>query len=195
MKPEINLEKLQSIGATLLTEIGEDPQREGLLKTPDRFARAMRDLTAGYHQNVEKIVNGAIFHEEYSEMVVVKNIEFYSMCEHHLLPFFGTASVAYIPNGKIIGLSKIPRIINMYSRRLQVQERLTDEIANAIQSLLEPKGVAVMLEAVHLCMMMRGVQVQSSDMVTSSMFGIFRDNIATRSEFMNIVKKPRSSRS
>lgn len=180
-------ERLKTLVSELLTIIGEDPSREGLLKTPERFARALTDLTQGYEQSVEKILNGATFEAESSEMIVVKKIEFYSLCEHHILPFFGHAHVAYVPRKKIIGLSKIPRIVQMCARKLQVQERLTAEIAKIVQDALNPLGVACVVDARHMCMMMRGVQVQSSSMVTSSMTGCFLKNAATRSEFMNII--------
>lgn len=181
------VDALQDMCSTLLLELGENPKREGLVRTPIRFAKAMRELTAGYHQNIDTIVNDAIFHSDHAEMVLVKDIEFYSMCEHHLLPFFGKASVAYIPNGKIIGLSKIPRIVHFYARRLQIQENLTHQITEEINRLLKPQGVACMIEGYHMCMMMRGIQVQSSKMVTNSMRGLFMTNIASRQEFMNLV--------
>lgn len=179
---------LQDICHDLLIHIGEDPDRQGLKRTPARFQKAIAELTDGYHQGVDEIVNGAIFEESYSEMVVVKKIEFYSLCEHHLLPFFGHAHVAYVPNGKVIGLSKIPRIVQMYARRLQVQERLTEQITNSLDELLKPQGVACMIEGYHMCMMMRGVQVQSSSMVTSSMRGCFLKNLGTRNEFLDIIR-------
>ena len=184
-----NREQLEKICTELLNEIGEDTDREGLLRTPARFSKAFLELTKGYDQDLEQVLNNAVFEEEYSEMVVVKKIEFYSMCEHHLLPFFGHAHVAYVPNGKIVGLSKIPRIVHAFARRLQVQERLTGQITHAIESLIDPLGVACVIEAKHLCMMMRGVQVQSSSMVTSSMLGCFLKSAATRSEFMDILGK------
>ncbi|MCI5064380.1 GTP cyclohydrolase I FolE [bacterium] len=180
-------QKLEEACTVLLNEIVEDPKREGLLRTPYRFQKAMQELTVGYHQNLSEIVGEALFHEDYSEMVIVRDIEFYSLCEHHLLPFFGKAHVAYIPNGKIIGLSKIPRIVNMYARRLQVQERLTDEISAALESLLGPQGVACVLEGNHMCMMMRGVQSQSSSMITNSMRGSFLNDQKTRDEFMKLI--------
>ncbi len=172
----------------MIESIGEDPSREGLLKTPQRFSKAIKELTVGYSQNADSIVNGAIFEQADSEMIVVKDIEFYSLCEHHLLPFFGKASVAYIPNGKIIGLSKIPRIVNMYARRLQVQERLTEEICTEISRILNPKGVACSIEGFHMCMMMRGIQVQSSKMITNSLHGLFKSNPLTRQEFFSVIK-------
>lgn len=172
----------------VLETIGEDTNREGLLKTPERMAKAMQYLTQGYDQNPDDIINSAIFHEEYSEMVIVKDIEVYSMCEHHMLPFFGKAHVAYIPNGKIVGLSKIPRIVDAYSRRLQVQERLTIEIRDCIQRTLEPKGVAVVIEAAHMCMQMRGVQKQNSVTTSSAFTGLFLKNDSTRKEFINLIQ-------
>ena len=170
----------------VLDLIGEDGKREGLAKTPERMAKAMQFLTQGYDQNPDDIINSAIFHEEYSEMVIVKDIEVYSMCEHHMLPFFGKAHVAYIPNGKIVGLSKIPRIVDAYSRRLQVQERLTIEIRDCIQRTLEPKGVAVVIEAQHMCMQMRGIQKQNSVTTTSSFTGAFEKD-KTRKEFISLI--------
>ena len=171
----------------MLVELGEDPEREGLVKTPHRVAEAMRFLPRGYDQNLEEIVNGAVFEEDCDEMVVVKDIEIYSLCEHHMLPFIGKAHVSYVPDGKIVGLSKVARIVEMYSRRLQVQERLTSQIANAIQTTIEPKGVGVVIEAKHLCMMMRGVQKQNSKTITSAMRGIFLEDHRTRDEFMRFV--------
>jgi len=179
---------LQDLYAGVLSELGEDPQREGLLKTPERVAKAMKFLTNGYALDPDAIIQSAIFHEEYSEMVIVKDIEVYSMCEHHMLPFFGKAHVAYIPDGKIVGLSKIPRVVDAYSRRLQVQERLTIEIRDAIQRTLAPKGVAVVIECAHMCMQMRGVQKQNSVTTTSAFTGIFMTNDATRREFINLVQ-------
>lgn len=179
---------LQDLYAGVLSELGEDPNREGLLKTPERVAKAMQFLTNGYALNPDEIIQSAIFHEEYSEMVIVKDIEVYSMCEHHMLPFFGKAHVAYIPDGKIVGLSKIPRVVDAYSRRLQVQERLTIEIRDAIQRTLAPKGVAVVIECAHMCMQMRGVQKQNSVTTTSAFTGIFMTNDATRKEFINLVQ-------
>lgn len=174
--------------STILTQIGEDINREGLKKTPERMAKAMQYLTSGNSLVPENIINQAIFHEEYSEMVIVKDIEVYSMCEHHLLPFFGKAHVAYIPNGKIVGLSKIPRVVDAYSRRLQVQERLTIEIRDCIHRTLNPKGVAVVIEASHMCMQMRGVQKQNSVTTSSAFTGIFLNNEATRKEFINLTQ-------
>ncbi len=179
---------LQALYAKVLHEIGEDPNREGLLKTPERVAKALQFLTNGYQLNPDEIIESAIFHEDYSEMVIVKDIEVYSMCEHHMLPFFGKAHVAYIPDGKIVGLSKIPRVVDAYARRLQVQERLTLEIRDAIQRTLAPKGVAVVIECAHMCMQMRGVQKQNSVTTTSAFTGLFMTNDATRREFINLVQ-------
>lgn len=172
---------------SLLQEIGEDPDRAGLIRTPSRVAGSLRFLLSGYASSVERLVNGAIFEEPYSEMVVVRNIEVYSLCEHHLLPFFGKAHVAYIPDGRILGLSKIPRIVDMFARRLQVQERLTTQIADALQSVLEPQGVGVVIEATHLCMAMRGVEKQNSSAVTSSLTGCLRDDDKSRNEFLSLI--------
>lgn len=172
----------------ILTEIGENPDREGLLKTPERVAKAMKFLTNGYEIDPDSIIQQAIFNESYSEMVLVKDIEVYSLCEHHVLPFFGKAHIAYIPDGKIVGLSKIPRVVDTYSRRLQVQERLTIEIRDCLQRTLNAKGVAVVLECSHMCMQMRGVQKQNSATTTSAFTGVFLENDATRKEFINLIK-------
>jgi GTP cyclohydrolase IA len=171
----------------ILSELGEDPTRDGLLKTPERVDRSLRYLTSGYRKNADELLNGALFDVAYDEMVIVKDIEVFSLCEHHLLPFFGKCHVAYIPNGKVIGLSKIPRLVDMFARRLQVQERLTKEVAETINTKIHPKGVAVVIEAQHLCMIMRGVEKQNSIAVTSSMLGDFKDNQNTRNEFLNLV--------
>ena len=179
--------KLEYIYTQMLESIGEEPTREGIIKTPQRAAKALQFLTQGYNQNVEDVVNDAIFNEEYDEMVIVKDIECYSLCEHHLLPFFGKCHVGYIPRKKIIGLSKIPRIVDMFARRLQVQERLTKQIAEALQDVLNPAGVAVVMEAQHLCMMVRGVQKQHSQTMTNVMLGEFRDKISTRTEFLRCI--------
>jgi GTP cyclohydrolase I len=176
----------------ILIEIGEDPSREGLQRTPARFEKALRFLTSGYSADVRQVVNGALFDVDYDEMVIVKDIEFFSMCEHHLLPFYGKAHVAYLPNGKVIGLSKIPRIVDIFARRLQVQERLTQEIAEVLQEILKPRGVGVIMEAQHLCMMMRGVEKQHSGTVTSAMLGDFRNRKETRAEFLNLVGRKTS---
>ena len=173
----------------ILDLLGEDPSREGLLKTPERYEKAMRYLTGGYHTDLAQIVNGALFTQKVDEMVVVKDIEFYSMCEHHLLPFFGTISVAYLPKNQVIGLSKIPRIVDMFARRLQLQERLTQQVAEAITEAVAPRGVAVLCEAQHFCMMMRGVEKQHSGTVTSTMLGTFRKNKATRDEFLALTRR------
>lgn len=172
----------------IITGIGEDATREGLEKTPQRAADAMKFLTRGYALDIEELLNDAIFEDPYDDMVVVKDIEFYSLCEHHLLPFFGKVHVGYVPDGRIIGLSKIPRLVDMFSRRLQVQERLTKEIAEALETALHPKGVAVVVDGMHMCMMMRGVEKQSASMITSHVMGEFRDDRRTRSEFMALVK-------
>ena len=178
---------LEGLVAQLLSALGEDPKREGLQQTPRRVAKAFEFLTDGYRQDVEKVLNGAIFNESYSEMVIVKEIDFFSMCEHHMLPFFGRVHIAYIPNGKIVGLSKIPRIVEVFSRRLQVQERLTQQIAQTLFDALNPDGVGVVMEARHMCMMMRGVEKQNSVATTSAMLGTFRDDVKTRSEFLNLI--------
>ncbi|HEX3000550.1 MAG TPA: GTP cyclohydrolase I FolE [Armatimonadota bacterium] len=171
----------------ILEEIGEDPEREGLKKTPYRAAEAMKFLTRGYRQDLKDVINGAVFEEPYDDMVIVKDIEFYSLCEHHMLPFFGRCHVGYLPNGRIIGVSKISRLVEMFSRRLQVQERLTHQVAHALQDAIDPLGVGVVMEAQHLCMMMRGVEKQNSKMVTSAVLGSFRSDPRTREEFMRLL--------
>ncbi len=183
----MNQAKVEKFITDLLLELGEDPKREGLLRTPKRVAKAYEFLTTGYKQNIKKILNDAIFNEKYDEMVLVKNIDFYSLCEHHMLPFYGKVHVAYIPDGKIVGLSKIPRIVDMFSRRLQVQERMTQQIADIIEEHLQPRGVAVVSEAFHMCMMMRGVEKQNSSATTSAVHGVFKDDARTRSEFLNLI--------
>ncbi|PYN46430.1 MAG: GTP cyclohydrolase I FolE [Candidatus Rokuibacteriota bacterium] len=183
--------KIANLVAELLKELGEDVQREGLDKTPERVEKALRYFTSGYGQDVKEVLNGAMFVEEYDEMVIVKDIDFASLCEHHLLPFVGRCHVAYMPNRKIIGLSKIPRLVEMFSRRLQVQERLTTQIANTLNEALQPRGVAVVVEAIHLCMLMRGVEKQNSKAITSAMLGAFRDRPETRAEFMELIKSSR----
>ena len=196
MNHEMDVEEMSSLEGVgisdqvrkMLMGLGEDPDREGLVRTPLRFEKAMQYLTSGYNQKLEDLVNDALFTVDYDEMVIVKDIEFYSLCEHHMLPFFGKAHVAYIPDGKVIGLSKIPRIIDMFARRLQVQERLTHQIAEAVQNVIQPKGVGVIIEARHFCMMMRGVEKQCSSTVTSAMLGAFRAK-ETRSEFLSLVKR------
>jgi GTP cyclohydrolase I len=175
----------------LLKELGEDAQREGLAHTPERVEKTLRFLTSGYQTDVKDVLNDALFVERYDEMVVVKDIDFFSICEHHLLPFMGKAHVAYMPDRKIVGLSKIPRLVEMYSRRLQVQERLTTQIANTLNEVLQPNGVAVVMEAIHLCMVMRGVEKQNSKAVTSAMLGSFRSRPETRAEFMELIKAGR----
>jgi GTP cyclohydrolase I len=184
----LKINEMEGLYRSIIEEIGEDPLREGLLKTPERVAKAMKYLTHGYEINPEDIINQAIFHEEYSEMVLVKDIDIYSLCEHHMLPFFGKAHIAYIPDGKIVGLSKLPRVVDAYSRRLQVQERLTIEIRDCIQRTLTPKGVAVVIECSHMCMQMRGVQKQNSLTTTSAFTGLFLENDATRREFVTLVQ-------
>jgi GTP cyclohydrolase IA len=171
----------------ILESIGEDPNRDGLRRTPERFEKAFRFLTSGYQQDPEKLLNGAMFTVCYDQMVLVKDIEFYSLCEHHLLPFFGKCHVAYIPDKKVVGLSKIPRLVNMFARRLQIQERLTNQIANAIQAKIAPLGVGVVVEGRHLCMVMRGVEKENSHTVTSAMLGSFKDNPKTREEFLSLI--------
>ena len=181
-------ENISNIYKSILSQLGEDPEREGLIKTPERVAKALQFLTQGYDIKPEEILKSALFSEEYSEMVIVKDIEVYSMCEHHMLPFFGKAHIAYIPNGTIVGLSKIPRVVDAFSRRLQVQERLTIEIRDCIQETLKPKGVAVVLECQHMCMQMRGVQKQNSVTTSSAFTGLFLSNDSTRKEFINLVQ-------
>lgn len=184
----MDIERVQGYVEHILTEIGENPEREGLLKTPKRVAKAYEYLTSGYTKDINKVLNGAIFNEEYDEMVLVRNIDFYSMCEHHMLPFFGKVHIAYIPDGKIVGLSKLPRIVEVYARRLQVQERMTKEIADTINTYLKPKGVAVVSEAYHMCMMMRGVEKQNSSTTSSTMHGVFKNDPKTRVEFLSLIR-------
>jgi GTP cyclohydrolase I len=179
---------MQDLIRRLLGELGEDPDREGLLGTPKRVEKALRFLTSGYSANIDEVLNGALFTVDYSEMVIVKDIDFYSLCEHHLLPFFGKCHIAYIPSTHVIGLSKIPRLVDVYSRRLQIQERLTNQIADTIREKVAPLGVAVVIEATHLCMSMRGVEKQNSFAVTSAMVGAFRSNARTRMEFLELIK-------
>ena len=186
---------MRNLVRALLAELGEDPMRDGLTRTPERVERALKFLTSGYESDVETVLNGALFDVDYSEMVIVKDIDFYSLCEHHLLPFFGKCHVAYVPRGKVIGLSKIPRLVEVFSRRLQVQERLTSQIAETIRVTLKPLGVAVVLEATHLCMSMRGVQKQNSTAVTSAMLGVLRDDARTRMEFLELIRNRGSSTS
>ncbi len=177
----------QKLVYDMLKELGEIPDREGLLGTPKRVAKAFSFLTAGYNMNVEQVLNNAVYNEKYDEMVLVKNIDFYSLCEHHILPFYGKVHVAYIPDGKIIGLSKIPRVVEVFSRRLQVQERMTQEIADTLNHYLHPQGVAVVSEAFHMCMMMRGVEKQNSSATASAMHGVFKEDARTRSEFLTLI--------
>jgi GTP cyclohydrolase I len=179
---------MEDLVRRLLTELGEDPDREGLVRTPARVAKALKFLTSGYAANIDEVVNDALFTVDYSEMVIVKDIDFYSLCEHHLLPFFGKCHIAYIPSTRVIGLSKIPRLVDVFSRRLQIQERLTNEIAATIREKIAPVGVAVVIEATHLCMSMRGVEKQNSFAVTSAMIGAFRSNVRTRMEFLELIK-------
>lgn len=183
----------QDLYRELLVRIGEDPSRDGLLRTPERMEKSMAFLTKGYRMDVTEVLHNALFDVDYDEMVIVKDIEFYSMCEHHLLPFFGKAHIAYVPNGKVIGLSKIPRLVDVFARRLQVQERLTRQIGEAITEAIHPQGVAVILEAAHLCMMMRGVEKQQSSTVTSAMLGVFKSQLQTRNEFLSLVRRQGSA--
>ena len=185
-------ENIAALVRKMISIIGEDPNREGLRKTPERFEKALKFLTGGYHQNVEHILNGATFSVAYDQMVIVKDIEFFSLCEHHLLPFFGKAHVAYLPSKRVIGLSKVARLVNMYARRLQIQERMTNQIARALEDKIAPQGVGVIIEARHLCMQMRGVEKQHGQAVTSAMLGAFRHNKETRDEFLSLARKRQS---
>jgi GTP cyclohydrolase I len=187
-----NSERIQNLVRELLVELGEDPTREGLVDTPKRVAASLAYLTSGYQADVEKLINQACFEQETTSMVVVKDIEMYSMCEHHMLPFYGRCHIGYIPRGRVFGISKLARLVDMYARRLQIQERLTEQIAFAIKDGINADGVAVMIEARHLCMMMRGVEKQNSMFVTSSVLGVFRTNPATREEFFSLISRPRS---
>ncbi|KPL86910.1 GTP cyclohydrolase [Levilinea saccharolytica] len=180
---------MQDAVRKILSAVGEDPQREGLQRTPERVARAYDELLAGYRMDPEALINGALFEDSYDEMVIVRDIEFYSLCEHHMLPFIGRAHVAYMPNGRVLGLSKIPRVVDLFARRLQVQERMTRQIADFLNELLKPRGVAVVVEALHLCSMMRGVKKHDSRMTTSAMLGAFRNNMATRMEFLDNISR------
>ena len=186
--------RMQETIRRLLEELGEDPAREGLVETPGRVERALRFLTSGYRTDIDSVINEALFSVDYNEMVIVRDIDFYSLCEHHLLPFFGKCHLAYIPDGRVIGLSKIPRIVDVFSRRLQIQERLTQQIADIIRDKINPMGVAVVMEATHLCMSMRGVEKQNSYAVTSAMLGVFRDDARTRSEFLELIRRPELGR-
>jgi len=183
---------LRSLIEQVLNSLGEDPKREGLLKTPERVEKSLKFLTSGYQVNIDELVNGALYNENYNEMVIVKDIDVFSLCEHHMLPFVGKCHVAYLPQGKIIGLSKVPRLIDAFSRRLQVQERLTTQIAKCLQDILQPAGVAVVIEAMHLCMSMRGVEKQNSYTTTSSMLGCFKEDARTRSEFLSLITPAKS---
>ena len=183
---------MEKLVEEILTALGEDPAREGLLKTPSRVARALGDLTRGYHEDPEAILKGALFTEDYSEMIIMKEIDFYSLCEHHMLPFFGKVHMAYLPSGKIVGISKMARLVDVFARRLQVQERMTTQIATLLMDTLEAEGVAVVAEAEHLCMRMRGVEKQNSYVVTSAMLGVFRDHQKTREEFMTLIGHART---
>jgi GTP cyclohydrolase I len=182
---------LQPLMRSLLASLGEDPARDGLLKTPERMEKSLRWLTSGYEMDVRDVIGDALFEEDYDNMVLVRDIEFYSMCEHHMLPFFGKAHIAYIPNGRVVGLSKVARVVDVFARRLQVQERLSDQIADALVDVLDPKGVGVVVEAAHFCMMMRGVEKQNSRTVTSALRGGFKDDRSTREEFLRLVHGPR----
>jgi len=191
-KSEQPKESIADLMRKVIAILGEDPEREGLRKTPERFEKAIKFLTSGYHQNLDNVLNGATFSVHYDEMVVVKDIEFFSLCEHHLLPFFGKAHVAYLPSKRVLGLSKIARLVNMYARRLQIQERMTSQIAEAISEKISPEGVGVIIEARHLCMQMRGVEKQHGQAVTSAMLGSFRHNKQTRDEFLSLVRNRRA---
>lgn len=183
---------MENLIREILVKIGENPEREGLRRTPLRVEKAYEFLTSGYNQDVKEVINDALFNEKYDEMVIVKDIEVYSLCEHHMLPFYGKCHVAYMPNGKVIGLSKIPRIVDVFAKRLQVQERLTTQIAETLMEFLNPQGVGVVIEARHLCMMMRGVEKQNTVVSTSALLGVFRDNQATRDEFIHLIKAQRN---
>lgn len=187
---QVNHANIEESVRELLVNIGEDPSREGLQNTPNRVARMYDELTSGYHTDVDKMINNALYNVDYDDMIIVKDIDFHSMCEHHMLPFYGKAHVAYIPNGKVIGLSKIPRIVEMFARRLQIQEQMTTQIANLIQEVIDPQGVAVVLEGAHMCAMMRGVKKEHTRMTTSRMTGLFRENDKTRAEFLQHISSP-----
>jgi len=191
--PLLDSVSTQDLYRELLVRLGEDPARDGLVRTPERMEKSMQFLTRGYAMNVMDVLHDALFDVDYDEMVIVKDIEFFSMCEHHLLPFFGKAHIAYVPNGKVIGLSKIPRLVDVFARRLQVQERLTRQVGEAITDAIHPQGVAVILEAQHLCMMMRGVEKQHSSTVTSAMLGVFKTQLQTRNEFLSLVRRQGNS--
>ncbi len=189
--PRLSDASLEQIYAEILVRLDEDPTRDGLLNTPRRMEKAMTFLTRGYQQSLADVLHGALFDVDYDEMVIVRDIEFYSLCEHHMLPFFGKAHIAYVPQGKVVGLSKLPRLVDVFARRLQVQERLTQQIAEAIEEAIRPQGVGVVLEAQHLCMMMRGVEKQSSSTVTSALLGVFKTQLQTRNEFLSLARSPR----
>jgi len=189
ISPSAGSESIADLMRKVIVQLGEDPSREGLRKTPERFEQALKFLTSGYQQNVEELFNGATFSVAYDEMVIVKDIEFFSLCEHHLLPFFGRVHIAYLPNKKVIGLSKVARLVNMFARRLQIQERLTSQIAQALEDKMEPQGVGVIVDARHLCMQMRGVEKQHGKAITSAMLGAFRHNKQTRDEFLALVRR------
>jgi len=191
MSTTTSTDGLETLVYGMLEQLGEDPAREGLERTPHRVAKSMRQLTSGYRTDIDKLLNGALFSVSYDEMVIVKDIELFSLCEHHMLPFYGKAHIAYIPNAKVIGLSKLPRLVDAFARRLQIQERLTQQIAQVIQDKINPQGVGVVIEARHLCMMMRGVEKQHSSAVTSTMLGTFRDCAQTREEFLSLVGRER----
>ena len=193
ISPELHAATTEEIYRELLRRLGEDPGRDGLRKTPERMEKSMAHLTRGYTQSPNQLLRGALFDVDYDEMVIVRDIEFYSLCEHHLLPFFGKAHIAYIPKGKVIGLSKVARLVDVFARRLQVQERMTREIADSIVEAISPQGVAVILEAQHLCMMMRGVEKQGSMTTTSTMLGVFREGAQTRNEFLSLIRRPQAS--
>ncbi len=185
--PDAPVPELEALVRQMIPHLGEDPSRQGLLRTPERVAKSMRWLTRGYRQSVSDAIGNAVFEQKHESMVVVRDIEVYSLCEHHMLPFFGKAHIAYYPNGRIVGLSKIPRVVDVFARRLQIQERMTDQIADALMDILEPMGVGVVVEAYHLCMMMRGVEKQNSKTITSALRGIFRDDAKTRDEFLRLA--------
>jgi GTP cyclohydrolase IA len=184
----LNFDRVQKLINELLVEVGEDPKREGLAKTPKRMAKAYEYLLSGYNQDIKEVLNDAVYDVKYDEMVLVKDIDFYSLCEHHMLPFYGKVHIAYIPDGKVVGLSKIPRIVDVFARRLQVQERMTRQIADTLDEYLKPQGVAVVCEGKHMCMMMRGVEKQNSSATTSAVHGTFKEDARTRAEFMNLIK-------
>ena len=184
---------MEALIRQLLSELGEQPDREGLVKTPGRVAKALKFLTSGYETDIDEVLNGALFTVDYNEMVIVRDIDYYSLCEHHLLPFFGKCHVAYIPNGRVLGLSKIPRLVNVFARRLQIQERMTNQIAQTIQTVISPTGVAVVCEGTHLCMSMRGVEKQNSTAVTSAMLGSFQTRARTRMEFLDLIRRPEAT--